>query len=181
MRTREQINAYHREWSRAHKEQETQRNLKWRAKNPEKWQALLKRYRDKHPTGQADNDRKRRMSDPNWNATHAAEMRAWRKQNPDFASKHCALNAERRALQLMAQPPWVKREDIVKFYIEARRLTLSTGIPHEVDHIWPLQGNGFIGLHVPWNLRVITMRENRHKKNQIPKLEGETQWQTERH
>lgn len=65
-------------------------------------------------------------------------------------------------------PPWVDRRDIDVLYVEAKQKTLDTGIPHEVDHIWPVKGKGFVGLHVPWNLRVITKDENRRKLNRRP-------------
>lgn len=56
---------------------------------------------------------------------------------------------------------------------EARRLTLETGIPHEVDHIWPISRGG---PHAPWNLRVITRDENRKKGNKIDFMPKE--WNT---
>ncbi|WP_202844819.1 hypothetical protein [Luteimonas saliphila] len=64
-----------------------------------------------------------------------------------------------------AMPPWADVAAIQAIYAEARRLTSETGIPHEVDHIEPLLGKNFSGLHWDGNLRVITRAENRRKGN----------------
>lgn len=50
-------------------------------------------------------------------------------------------------------------------YVSARAKTTETGIPHEVDHIIPLKGRNICGLHVPWNLRVVTGEQNKRKRN----------------
>ena len=89
----------------------------------------------------------------------------WRLANP---GKVNARTAKRRARKLQATPKWNTEEDykkIEEFYIEAARLTKETGIPHEVDHIEPLQGDDVCGLHVPGNLRVIQRSPNRRKSN----------------
>jgi hypothetical protein len=57
---------------------------------------------------------------------------------------------------------------IEEFYKEARRLTEETGVNYVVDHYWPINGKGSCGLHVPWNLRVITQSENDSKGNKEP-------------
>lgn len=78
--------------------------------------------------------------------------------------------AKYRASLLNAMPPWLSNEhriQITAFYSEAIYLTHKTGIRHEVDHIIPLQGKNVRGLHVPWNLRVITRKENRRKGNKV--------------
>lgn len=50
---------------------------------------------------------------------------------------------------------------------EAKNRTIELDIVHEVDHIIPIRSNEVCGLHVPWNLRVITRTENRIKNNKI--------------
>jgi hypothetical protein len=64
-----------------------------------------------------------------------------------------------------ATPPWADLDGIAAVYAEARRLTRETGIDHEVDHIVPLRGQLVSGLHVPANLRIVTMTVNRSKGN----------------
>ena len=94
-----------------------------------------------------------------------ARVRKWAKANPD---KMTAKVARRNAKKLNATPPWLSRgmiEAINYKYETAHRLTEETGIPHQVDHIVPLQGETVSGLHVPWNLQVITAEENQRKNN----------------
>lgn len=79
-----------------------------------------------------------------------------------------AMEAARRARLRSAEPRWLtpaQHEEIKELYVEARQLTLTTGEPHEVDHIVPLNGETVCGLHVPWNLRVLKAEANRLKGN----------------
>lgn len=65
-------------------------------------------------------------------------------------------------------PSWLTNDNweaIHAVYAEAQRLSEHTGIPHEVDHRYPLRGKTISGLHVPGNLQVLTRSENRRKLN----------------
>ena len=73
-------------------------------------------------------------------------------------------SAKRRA-RVKNQLPSDADFDIIKnIYTECRKLSLATGIPHEVDHIIPIAKGG---LHHQDNLQIITMNENRKKGSNI--------------
>jgi len=98
--------------------------------------------------------------------------------NQKWASEHkgdqCCRSMKRYVAKLKRIPKWLNEEDwnyIKCLYQTARQLTLQTGIPHEVDHIIPLQGENISGLHCPLNLQILTKTENCSKKNKFP-LEG---------
>jgi hypothetical protein len=67
-----------------------------------------------------------------------------------------------------ATPKWLtpaERLQMRDLYVQARKLTELTRERYVVDHIVPLRGESVCGLHVPWNLRVITQDENLKKSN----------------
>lgn len=106
----------------------------------------------------------------------------WSKNNPDKIAKACkkyktknsakinAINGKRHAAKLQRTPKWLTSlhySQIEMFYSAAVALTKEFGIPMEVDHIVPLQGKNVSGLHVPWNLQVITASMNSGKRNKF--------------
>jgi len=167
---------------------------KWQLENPEKVkQSRKKQYqKDKHKQYEkkkqwvANNKERVKEYSRNFYKNHAEDLKqrvtkwrnenlektheyskTWRQNNP---GKQNAKTARRRAMLLQATPRWLTEEhkkQIETIYNEAARLTRDTGIPHEVDHIIPLQGIDCRGLHVPWNLQILTQKENAKKNNKI--------------
>jgi rubredoxin len=79
-----------------------------------------------------------------------------------------AKEARRHAIKLQRTPLWLDSEhfkQIIAFYKEAAKRTKEEGYPFHVDHIVPLRGKTVSGLHVPWNLQVLTHEENIRKGN----------------
>jgi 5-methylcytosine-specific restriction endonuclease McrA len=97
-----------------------------------------------------------------------AARRAWAQEWAKANRVQLVVKSRSRRLRIKgAMPPWADIEAIRQFYREAARLTEVTGVPHEVDHIVPIQGRNVSGLHVQWNLRVVTRYENRSKSNKL--------------
>lgn len=101
----------------------------------------------------------------------ARMRREWGKENPDKVKKYNTgpdknyLTAKRRAALKYATVSWANLVEIRKLYKKAKEIEAITGVPHEVDHIVPLQGANVCGLHVEYNMQVIPASENRKKSN----------------
>lgn len=117
------------------------------------------------------------------NKEHIAQYdKEWQQSNKDKKSKNYknwqvnnrakvnSYNSYRRALELQATPKWLTASHKLHMeckYSLAAMLSKNTAEQHHVDHIVPLNGKTVCGLHVPWNLQVITAKENLSKSNRI--------------
>ena len=93
--------------------------------------------------------------------------KTWVKNNPEIQKANVK---HRRTKHKQATPKWLTQEQktaIKRFYLDAMAATRVTGTPYVVDHIVPLRGKLVSGLHVPWNLAVITREENHIKSNKL--------------
>lgn len=89
----------------------------------------------------------------------------WKKDNK---GKVRASKTAYRLNKELRQPNWLSKEDrqlITEFYSVAKEFERIFLRKQEVDHIVPLKGKTVSGLHVPWNLRIITAEENLKKRN----------------
>ena len=91
----------------------------------------------------------------------------YKAQNPEL---YKAFVSVRRRRHKNATPKWITPEQKLamrQLYLHAQALTKMTGERYVVDHIIPLISPDVCGLHVPWNLRVITQDQNLKKSNKL--------------
>lgn len=155
---------YYAKWAAAHKAElkEYQRKRYLRDKEKMRNQALA--WKRNHPERVSEWGRQRYLS----NRSHILKVsKQWKRSNP---GKLNAMAAKRRAALLKATPPWLSRSqwlEIENIYLEANRISRKTGKPYHVDHVVPLQGNTVSGLHVPWNLQILTGHDNLTKSRKL--------------
>ncbi len=143
----ELFNSRSRSWRLAHPERQKNSEINYRRNNPAKRKESCLRYRQKNPENG-------KLYQALWAQSHKAEL--------------AVRSSARRAMKLLATPPWADFKAITEIYKKAQRLTEETGVVHEVDHYYPLKGKNSCGLHIPANLQIILSSENRRKINIAP-------------
>jgi len=129
---------------KANPEENRLRTKRWKEANKEKVEVIWRAEHEKN--GDQYRERARRWAIEN-KGRHQSNVKAYKMRK----KKH--------------MPAWVDRRDIDIFYVDAEEKTKLTGIIYHVDHIVPLKGKRVCGLHVPWNLQVISGAENLAKGN----------------
>lgn len=143
----------------------------------EDW-ALDNKKRSEKPKSEASKAAGRRYYEKNKelvkaraNARPKDEIKQYKRKhkenNPEY---YKALTSVRKRRHRKASPRWLTKEHKLamrQLYLQAMELTKLTGERYVVDHIVPLISDVVCGLHVPWNLRVITQEENLRKSNKL--------------
>jgi len=111
-----------------------------------------------------------------------AIKKAWREANKDkirasklrhhrkYPHKANADASKRRATKVNATPKWLTKEQLksIELYYEvAKWIESILNEPIDVDHVVPLRGKAVNGLHVPWNLQLLTAEDNNTKNNKF--------------
>jgi hypothetical protein len=156
------VQAHKRYW--ANKEYTLSKGKEWRLKNKEKASQINKIWRTLNKSRKAATGKAYRRANKE---RIARRVKNWAKQN---TAKRAASTAKRRAKHSKASPTWMTYKEflqIERFYVLAEKLEKLFCKRYDVDHIIPLQGETVCGLHVPWNLRVISARLNQVKGNKL--------------
>jgi hypothetical protein len=167
--------AYNAKWGREHRASTTATAASWRAAHPEAHKVRRRAYR-------AANIDAHRGYTAKWNKANPAKRAAWAKANKEkinagnrrwrrlHPGKACALVRKRQADKLRATPSWADFTKIARIYEEAAARTRTEGKLYHVDHIYPLRGKTCCGLHVQYNLQIITAEANMLKGNKFPSI-----------
>ena len=108
----------------------------------------------------ASNTKSYRKASEEAKATKRASTRAWEARNPDAVSSYRWVNATKRKAAM--QFPLTDKQRA-----EMRLIYLNCPQGYHVDHIHPLNGPNFCGLHVPWNLQYLPALDNLKKGNKL--------------
>lgn len=89
---------------------------------------------------------------------YLAANRAWLESNREQARSQ--VSARRKRVK-QATPSWLDIAALLPIYKEAQKLGM------EVDHIVPINHPHVCGLHVPWNLQLLSHEDNLAKGNRF--------------
>lgn len=182
--TKEKTNAYAAKWRARNRsvinERAREASKKKYLENPEKFKDKAKEWRDKNIERARETSKKFRENNPGYAKEYNAK---YYKKNSDSIKEAVASyrmsNSEKlrpidreRAMRRVskkknATPSWANRNAIKEIYKTADRLTRSSGVAHEVDHIVPLQSDRVCGLHCESNLAIIESVLNKSKGNRF--------------
>lgn len=114
----------------------------------------------------------------NQNLTRLNNLEVFQERDREYYKKYVSINpeypsnktAKRRCSKLDRTPKWLSKDDSSKIrsiYKMCKLISKKTGLEHHVDHIIPLISDKVSGLHVPWNLQIITKEQNLKKSNKL--------------
>jgi hypothetical protein len=150
----------------------SERTVKWQSKNRDKVRSYIRKScktaYDRDPDKYRLKSKQRREAFPEKVrlSVNSSYKKVYAVRHPQERARLNAASAARRR----ASPLWlnaIERAQIREFYDIAKCLSVQTGVKHHVDHIMPIKGLTSSGLHVPWNLQILTASENCAKKNKV--------------
>lgn len=105
-----------------------------------------------------------------YNANNYLENRDKRKRQRDKhynenKPMYLAKSAKRRALRLRATIKYSENKRFIEAIYKKCSEYREQGFDFHVDHIVPLNGKNVSGLHVQWNLQIVTAKYNLQKGN----------------
>jgi hypothetical protein len=144
--------------------------LKNRSKSGER-KSYMRKYREENLERI-----KQAQSTKEYKTKHRLAEKKYRKKH---AAKYKERDMKRYFEKLKRTPTWLSKSNKIELawvYEIAEQKSVQTGILYEVDHIIPIKGKIVSGLHVPWNLQILTKTENNFKRHKFDGTYENTEW-----
>jgi hypothetical protein len=155
--------------SRVSKEYRLNNKESIKQKNKDYYLANSDKIKHRSVVWRAENKERFTNTVNNWRKLNKVRLRKirkrWADSNPEFSALKASVY---RAKKLKATPLWLEDShysEMLDLYTAAKMFQLYTGNEYHVDHIVPLLGDIVCGLHVPWNLQLLSSFENQSKGN----------------
>ena len=145
---------------------------KWQKENKDKVKKIQEAFFKRHATTKSEyqKDWQKEYNKMNYQRYKEARKKYYKEYFEKYPHRHTSKRVLADMRKSGAAPKWLDKDmlmEIDSFYECAKALKTVRGIQYEVDHIIPLISKYVCGLHVPWNLQILTKEENREKGNSI--------------
>jgi 5-methylcytosine-specific restriction endonuclease McrA len=153
---------YKRKWYLQNKERILEKRKEYYQENKEKIKQDVKKYNESNRESKLEYSRQYYID--NKDSFRMNSKKYW-ENNP---GKRSLDSSKRRAAVKRATPNWLTEEDLDRIrtiYLCSKDLRWEDEM--HVDHIIPLKGKNVCGLHLPWNLQIITATDNLKKGNKV--------------
>jgi uncharacterized Zn finger protein (UPF0148 family) len=152
-------------WYIKNKDKALKKSVEWNDRNSEVKRGLNKNWYDKNRDHRLAKNKVFKEVNPNY-------QKDWKVNN---LGKLGFYSSKYRATKLNASVNGFD-DEILEIYEMAKNLKLQDGVNREVHHIVPLQQYDEIicGLHVPWNLEILTEEEHLKAHEELRKVYGRT-------
>jgi hypothetical protein len=158
------LSAYHKVYNRLNAEKISLQKKEYR-NNPDVIAREKQRLADDYKKRRDEIIENRRLyyiNNPDKKQDHVDYLKNHYVENVSYYTEKCE---RRRTRVRRVKPVWYDSKPIIELRKEAKRLTLETGILHEIDHIFPVQGKLVTGLHCIANMQILTKIDNIKKGN----------------
>ncbi len=154
----------------SNREENIARVRKWQIENKERKSSAYKKWAQNNYESLSIKKKK-------WNQENSKRANDNKKKsNKKLPENVLARNSKRRASKLRATPKWLTKEhfkEIREIYKTCKEIQWLSEEKLVVDHISPLVGRDrhgnhiSCGLHVPWNLQIISASQNSSKNSKV--------------
>lgn len=138
------VSAYAKEYYKKNKQKMDAANKEYASRNKEKISEYKKQY---------DKENKDALN---------RQKYKWKESNKAY---YAHKSAERRFAKKNSEILDSGSKRVKSIYLACHNISKRSGVPHHVDHIVPLINDNVCGLHVWWNLRIVSAKSNMKKSN----------------